>query len=101
MLAEAALVGLASSVIGLGLGTVAAIGLKALLGAFGIALPSSPLVFEARTVLAALAVGVGVTVLSAILPARRAVRIAPVAALSERLQTLQRRCSAGGSPPAW
>ena len=61
----------------------AALGLKALLKAFGIALPSAPLVFEARTVIVAVAVGVGVTVLSAILPARRAVRIPPVAALVE------------------
>ena len=83
VLGEAALTGLAASVIGLGLGVLAALGLKALLKAFGIALPSAPLVFAARTVIVALAVGVGVTVLSAILPARRAVRIPPVAALVE------------------
>ena len=81
VLGEAALMGLAASLIGLGLGVVAAIGLKALLKAFGIVLPSSPLVFEARTVVVAIVVGVGVTVVSAIVPARRAVRIAPVAAL--------------------
>jgi putative ABC transport system permease protein len=40
------------------------------------------LVFELRTVAVGIAVGVGATVLSAIVPARRAVRIAPVAALS-------------------
>ena len=83
VLGEAALTGLAASVIGLGLGALAALGLKALLKAFGIALPSAPLVFEVRTVIVAVAVGVGVTVLSAILPARRAVRIPPVAALVE------------------
>ncbi len=80
---EAALTGLVASLIGLGLGVLAALGLKALLKAFGIELPSSPLVFEARTVVVAIVVGVGVTVISAILPARRAVRIAPVAALVE------------------
>ena len=68
---------------GLGLGVVAALGLKALLKAFGITLPSAPLVFEARTPIVAIAVGVAVTVLSAIVPARRAVRIPPVAALSD------------------
>jgi putative ABC transport system permease protein len=83
VLAEAALLGLAASVIGLGLGVLAALGLKALLGAFGITLPPASLVFEARTPLVAIAVGVGVTVISAIAPARRAVRIAPVAALVE------------------
>ena len=83
VLGEAALTGLVASLIGLGLGVLAALGLKALLKAFGIELPSAPLVFEARTVVVAIAVGVGVTVISAIVPARRAVRIAPVAALVE------------------
>jgi ABC-type antimicrobial peptide transport system permease subunit len=62
---------------------VAALGLKALLKAFGIVLPSAPLVFEARTAVVAIAVGVGVTLLSAIVPARRVMRIPPVAALVE------------------
>ena len=83
VLGEAAILGLTASVIGLGLGVLAALGLKALLGAFGISLPSAPLVFEARTVAVAIGVGVGVTMLSAIVPARRAVRIPPVAALVE------------------
>ena len=84
VLAEAALTGLTASLIGLGLGVVAALGLKALLKAFGIVLPSAPLVFEARTAAVAILVGVGVTMVSAIVPARRAVRIAPVAALVEQ-----------------
>ena len=83
MLGEAAVVGLVASLIGLGIGVLAALGLKALLKAFNVVLPSSPLVFEARTPVVAIAVGVGVTVISAILPARRAVRIPPVAALVE------------------
>jgi len=99
VLVEAALVGLVASVIGLGLGVLAALGLKALLGAFGITLPSAPLVFEARTPVVALAVGVGVTVLSAISPARRAVRIPPVAALvenrEEQDESLRRRATIG------
>jgi putative ABC transport system permease protein len=84
VLGEAALVGLVSSVIGLGLGVLAALGLKALLSGFGIALPPGSLVFELRTVLVGLAVGVGVTVVAALGPARRAVRIPPVAALDDR-----------------
>ncbi len=100
MLGEAVLVGLAASLIGLGLGVLAAVALRALLGAFGITLPSAPLVFEARTVVLALAVGVGVTVISAIGPARRAVRIAPVAALAatreEHSESLRRRVTIGG-----
>jgi putative ABC transport system permease protein len=99
VLGEAVLVGLAASVIGLGLGVLAAVGLKALLGAFGITLPPAPLVFEARTVTLALAVGVGVTVISAIGPARRAVRIAPVEALvaarEDPPESLRRRVTIG------
>jgi putative ABC transport system permease protein len=83
VLGEAAAMGLAASVVGLGLGVAAALGLKALLTAFGITLPSAPLVFQARTPVVAIGVGVAVTVLSALVPARRAVRIAPVAALSD------------------
>jgi putative ABC transport system permease protein len=81
VLEEAALTGLVASVIGLGLGVLAALGLEALLKVFGIDLPSSALVFRARTPVVALLVGIGVTVVAAILPARRAVRIPPVAAL--------------------
>jgi putative ABC transport system permease protein len=95
VLGEAAVTGLIASLIGLGLGVLAALGLKALLKAFGVVLPSAPLVFEARTVVVAIAVGVGVTLLSAIVPARRAVRIAPVAALVEdsgiEAETVRRR----------
>ena len=84
VLGEAAIVGLLSSLIGLGLGVLAAKGLEALLKAFGVSLPSGPLVFELRTVVVCFAVGTGVTVVAAIGPARRAVRIAPVAAIAER-----------------
>jgi putative ABC transport system permease protein len=84
VLAEAALVGLASSLIGLGLGVLAALGLRALVGGFGISLPPGSLVFEPRTVIVGLLVGVGVTVVAALGPARGAVRIPPVAALDDR-----------------
>jgi putative ABC transport system permease protein len=84
VLAEAAITGLVSSVIGLGLGVLAALGLEALLRGFGITLPAGPLVFEPRTVVVGLAVGVGVTVVAAIGPARNAVRIPPIAALGDR-----------------
>jgi putative ABC transport system permease protein len=101
VLAEAAIVGLVSSVIGLGLGVLAALGLEALMRGFGITLPSGSLVFAARTVLVGLIVGVGVTVVSAIGPARRAVRIPPVAALDDRRAAAevssQRRFVLGGA----
>ena len=75
-------------------------GLEALLKGFGISLPSGSLVFEARTVIVGLVVGVGVTVVSAISPARRAVRIPPVAASrltrADSRSLLGRRGAIGG-----
>jgi putative ABC transport system permease protein len=84
VLTEAALVGLVSSAVGVGLGVLAALGIEALLSGFGIALPTGPLTFEPRTAIVGLAVGTLVTVVSAIGPARNAVRIPPVAALADR-----------------
>ncbi|MGP0031852.1 MAG: ABC transporter permease [Acidimicrobiales bacterium] len=84
VLLEAAIVGLVASLIGLALGVLAAKGLEVLLSGFGVSLPSGSLVFGLRTVVVGLAVGIGVTVVSAISPARRAVRIPPVAAIAAR-----------------
>jgi putative ABC transport system permease protein len=83
VLTEAAVVGAVASAVGVGLGVLAAAGLEVLLRGFGITLPAGSLVFEPRTALVGLAVGIGVTVISAIGPARRAVRIAPVVAISD------------------
>ena len=93
VLGEAAIVGFVSSAIGVALGVAAAIGLKALLGGFGASLPSGSLTFEPRTAIVGLAVGTLVTVVSAIGPARNAVRIPPVAALTDRASD-----GAGSSP---
>jgi putative ABC transport system permease protein len=99
VLGEAAITGLVSSVIGLGLGVLAALGLEALLRGFGITLPPGSLVFEPRTAIVGLLVGVGVTVVAALGPARGAVRIPPVAALDDRRSgpaaSLRRRFIAG------
>jgi putative ABC transport system permease protein len=84
VLTEATIVGFVSSAVGVGLGVVAAIGLEALLSGFGTALPTGPLTFEPRTAIVGLVVGTLVTVVSAIGPARNAVRIPPVAALTDR-----------------
>ena len=84
VLTEAAIVGFVSSAIGVGLGVLAATGLEALLSGFGTTLPTGPLTFEPRTAVVGLAVGTLVTLISAIGPARNALRIPPVAALSDR-----------------
>ncbi len=83
VLGEALILGTVASLIGLGLGVLAAVGLEALFKGLGITLPSGSLIFEGRTVIVGLLVGVGVTLVSAISPARRAVRVPPVAALAD------------------
>ncbi|MFF5705337.1 ABC transporter permease [Streptomyces sp. NPDC012794] len=81
VLAEAALVGLLASVTGFGLGLGVAAALPHVLGTGEAPLPDGPLVIGPTPVIASLAVGVGVTVLAAWLPSRRAARIAPVEAM--------------------
>ena len=83
VLTEAAIVGALSSAIGVGLGVLAALGIEELLRGFGVTLPSGPLVFQTRTIVIALAVGIGITLVAAIGPARHAVRIPPIAALRD------------------
>ncbi|MFJ9776112.1 ABC transporter permease [Kitasatospora sp. NPDC101157] len=81
LLAEAVVVGVVASVLGFALGLGIASVLPDLLSGGGNQLPRGPLVIGARPVAAALFVGVGVTVLAAWLPSRRAARIAPIEAL--------------------
>jgi putative ABC transport system permease protein len=83
VLTEAVLVGLSASVIGLGAGIVLSNALKALLDAFGFDIPAGGTVVSAQTVIVALLVGSGVTILSAIVPARKASRVPPVAAMRD------------------
>ncbi len=51
VLGEAAVVGLVSSAVGIGLGVLAAVGIEALLRGFGVSLPAGSPVFETRTVI--------------------------------------------------
>ena len=84
VLLESAIVAIVASLVGLALGVVIADGLRALLSGFlGADLPTTATQFRPRTVVVSLVVGLVVTVLSALLPARKATRVAPVAALRE------------------
>jgi putative ABC transport system permease protein len=81
VLFEAFAVGLVGSLAGVLLGFGAAWGLLALFDTMGYELPSASVVFLPRTALVGVAAGVAVTVLAAVLPARRATRVSPVGAI--------------------
>ena len=69
--------------IGLLAGIGVAIGLKALFGVFGAQLPDGPTIVALRTVIVSFMVGTLVTAAAAFMPARRASRVAPLAALRD------------------
>ncbi len=80
---EAAIVGLMASVLGVVAGLGLATGLNALLRVAGMDMPSGTLVLRPRTVVVGLTVGLVITVVSSLLPARRAAGIHPMAALRD------------------
>src|SRR5436305_1436359 len=96
---EALAVGVFSSIVGLAFGILVAAGLQALLKGFGIDLPSGGIEIRARTVIVAMILGIVVTFVSALSPARRAARVPPVAAIGDHVTTAtsgRRRYIAGG-----
>ncbi|MCW7943305.1 ABC transporter [Streptomyces hygroscopicus] len=82
VLIEAFVVGTVAAVTGLLAGVGIGAGLRSLVGSLGGNVPDGPLVITPGTVVAALAVGILITMLAAWLPGRRAAKIPPVAAMS-------------------
>ncbi len=80
---EAGAIGLAASLVGLGLGFVLAQGLTALFDIAGLEMPQGDTVFATRTVVVSLLVGTVVTLLAGIVPAVRATRVPPIAAVRD------------------
>ncbi|HLI73794.1 MAG TPA: FtsX-like permease family protein [Acidimicrobiales bacterium] len=83
---ESLLLGVTGSLLGLGLGLVAAPGLDQLLKSFGADLPDRGTVLETRTVIVSVLVGTLVTLVAGLAPALRATRVPPVAALREGVE---------------
>lgn len=82
-IAEAAIVGVVASIAGLVGGLLVASLLKGAFAAFGMDLPATGLALTASTAAWSLAVGVLVTLFAGVVPALRASRIPPIAALRD------------------
>ncbi|MFI9648945.1 ABC transporter permease [Streptomyces sp. NPDC052040] len=83
VLVEAFLLGVFGSVLGVGAGVGIAVGLMKLMGSMGMELSTDDLTVAWTTPVTGLALGVVVTVLAAYLPARRAGKVSPMAALRD------------------
>ncbi|MER6405456.1 FtsX-like permease family protein [Streptomyces viridosporus] len=83
VLIEALLLGVVGSVLGAGAGVGLAVGLMKLMGLMGMELSTDDLTVAWTTPALGLVLGVVVTVLAAYLPARRAGKISPMAALRD------------------
>ncbi len=82
---EALLLGITATILGLGGGILVAKALIAAFNAAGAAFSSPALVVSPRTVVMAAVIGIGITMASVVVPARRAGRIPPIAALRPEL----------------
>ncbi|MGH3084882.1 MAG: ABC transporter permease, partial [Gaiellaceae bacterium] len=83
VLLEGFVIGLVASLVGLLLGVGLAKGLTWLLGVLQLDLPQTGTVFQTRTVVVSLLVGVGITLVATVGPALRATRVPPIAAIRE------------------
>ncbi len=83
VIVESLVMGTLASIIGLFLGLALATGLFKLFDAVGFTLPNSGLIFSTRTIIVSLLLGITVTLIASILPAFKATRVPPIAAVRE------------------
>jgi putative ABC transport system permease protein len=84
VIGEALFMGVLASAAGIAGGIGIAKGIDALFGLMGVDLSDWPIMLATRTLIAAVVTGVGVTLVAALVPARRAATVPPMAALSGR-----------------
>ncbi|MBA3604486.1 MAG: FtsX-like permease family protein [Actinomycetota bacterium] len=82
---EALVMSVIATIVGIGGGVLVAKGMVSIFNAAGAGFPDTGSVLLPRTVLMAFLVGVGITLLAVVLPARRAAKIPPVAAMRPEL----------------
>jgi len=85
IVAEALVMSIIATAIGIGGGILVARLIVTLFNAAGLGFPDSGTVLATRTIIVAAIVGIGITVASVLVPARRAGRIPPVAAMRPEL----------------
>jgi putative ABC transport system permease protein len=81
VLIEALVTGFLASAVGVAIGVVLAVGLRALLAAAGIDIPADGLTIEPPAVVTPIVVGMVITFAAAYFPARKASRVPPIAAM--------------------
>lgn len=84
---EAGAVGVVAAILGVAAGVGIAIGLRAAFSAIGVDIPSTGMQLLPRTIVVSAVVGILVTVVASVVPARRAGRVAPIEALRESQQS--------------
>jgi putative ABC transport system permease protein len=100
VLLEALVMAALAATLGIGIGWLLARGLAALFRAVGLDIASDALTLDLWSVIISYVVGIGVTLVAAFLPARRAGKVAPVAAMRADAapvrESLRRRTVIGG-----
>lgn len=80
---EALLVGIVATIMGFALGILVALGIRGALDSAGAHLPESDVIIGGWTIVAAVVIGIGVTMVTAIWPAMKARRVTPMVALAD------------------
>jgi putative ABC transport system permease protein len=105
VLLEATVLGLAGSVAGIAVGPLAALAIRALFDAGGVALPAGGLAVRAGALLIGLGTGLSAALIAATLPAFRATSAAPLDALRASAAPIRRRgarvLALGGAAALW
>lgn len=100
VIGESVVVGVLASAVGVIAGVGLSIGLKAVMNAVGFQIPGSGVVLRPSAIVIGLLVGTIVTIVSAVVPARQAARVPPIAAMRavalERPINRVRRLGIGG-----